>query len=189
MSIEKLIEKWEAEKKYALSLYPRSEMEIEGKGRLISMIDAFLADLLALKAAQSDNKPKSRLIESLKEYLDKTPIEEVQAKLRALENRGFEGPTVDEFLQADTSDKGRQDALREAERQADPFVIITDNPKLSNPDDIWYAGVGTEWGIDENGNRFWKRFNPLFIPELFRSKFNHLKYGEIVNDEARRISK
>ena len=31
-----------------------------------------------------------------------------------------------------------------------------DNPRLENPEDLYYSGYGCTWGIDLDGKRYWK---------------------------------
>lgn len=56
-----------------------------------------------------------------------------------------------------------------------------DNPKLNNPDDIYYDGCGCTWGTDLDGKRFWKRYNAFND----RSRNSNLSHGDIVNEKAR----
>jgi hypothetical protein len=58
----------------------------------------------------------------------------------------------------------------------------TDNPRLKNPDDLYYTGCGCTWDTDLDGIRFWKRYNPIITRD---GRFNHLSYGDIINEKAR----
>jgi hypothetical protein len=60
----------------------------------------------------------------------------------------------------------------------------TDTPLLKNEKDFYYSGCGCTWGVDLEGNRYWKRYHPshLHFPS---TDYNHLKEGDIVNEQAR----
>lgn len=57
-----------------------------------------------------------------------------------------------------------------------------DNPVLKNPNDIFYTGCGATWDVDDNGNRYWKRYNSSSISN---ERYSHLSHGDIINEEAR----
>ena len=62
----------------------------------------------------------------------------------------------------------------------------TDNPRLSNPDDIYYSGCGCTWDTDLDGKRYWKRYSQFITAGDGRSgRYSHLSHGDIINEKAR----
>ncbi len=64
-----------------------------------------------------------------------------------------------------------------------------DNPRLKDPSEIYYTGVGADWDIDLDGNRYYKRYHSQ-ITESFYLQFGkvspyNLSNGEIVNEKGR----
>jgi len=64
-----------------------------------------------------------------------------------------------------------------------------DNPRLKDPSEIYYEGVGPDWGIDLDGNRYYKRYHDQ-ITECFYMRFGgrspyNLYTGDIINEKAR----
>lgn len=61
-----------------------------------------------------------------------------------------------------------------------------DNPRLENEDELYYEGAGTTWGIDLDGNRYWKRYSSCSIRTHFNNdSYSHLSHGDIINEKAR----
>lgn len=59
-----------------------------------------------------------------------------------------------------------------------------DNPRLENRDDLYYEGCGCTWGIDLDGNRYWKRYSP-FMGRNSNDRYAHLSFGDIIDEKAR----
>lgn len=64
-------------------------------------------------------------------------------------------------------------------------IEYVDNPVLKNPDDIYYSGCGTTWGKDDNGDRYWKRYNKFGKRFSDKEQYPHLNHGDIIDEEAR----
>jgi hypothetical protein len=57
------------------------------------------------------------------------------------------------------------------------------NPRLKNPNDVFYEGVGPTWDVDVNGNRYHKIYDPEFITfhiDKFKGK---VKPGHTIPDD------
>lgn len=59
----------------------------------------------------------------------------------------------------------------------------TDNPRLKNPDDLYYSGCGCTWDIDLDGKRYWKRYSGFGSDR--NGRYSHLSHGDIINEKAR----
>ena len=65
----------------------------------------------------------------------------------------------------------------------------TDNPRLNNPNDLYYEGIGCTWSIDLDGIRYWKRYYPVLSRKRFDDDtYSHLIMDDII-DEKERIKK
>lgn len=83
----------------------------------------------------------------------------------------------------DLGEKERIDELQKLFALTEGLQVkYTDTPRLENKDDIYYSGCGTTWGTDLDGNRYWKKFSPFITKN---SNYNHLNYGDIINEKAR----
>lgn len=62
----------------------------------------------------------------------------------------------------------------------------TDNPRLKNPDDLYYSGCGCTWDTDLDGKIYWKRYSPFVTDKDGRSgRYSHLSYGDIIDEKER----
>ena len=57
-----------------------------------------------------------------------------------------------------------------------------DNPRLKNPDDLFYTGFGPKWGIDLDEKRYYKRYH---ISITKSDRYNHLNHLDIIDEKAR----